>query len=491
MPGKEQKNYASSPAGKCGGDSEEIFLLLLLKEKCILSRMQQPAPGDGGRAISLLYPSPASLAAEHRVIEDPEWSLATVPHLTDLCLQHIIHNFGKNPVLNHLLPEHQRKVLDRLSTDVPLAVTANLIRDEDYWKRCCTERWQVCDISNYGGSWKRMFMERHLENVVKRFIPNSTDPNQVLELIPLCKDYVRKLEVDQFLPPLQVDQKEEMDDDDTGSDFGDDEVSMHHYDIGVLITALPHLEELHLTYGMKDCGMNFEWNLFDFTHQDCCNLAVALKKCHNLKVFKLTRSKVDDNQTRLLVRNLLDHPCLVELNLSHNLIRDKGAQAVGKLINCSRLETLDLCNNQIHHEGAQALAQALAENSTLTSLNLRLNCLEDKGGEAIGHALLTNTTLKSIHLGSNNLSEPTATVFSQVLAQNTTLTNINFSCNHLGLDGGKQLLDGLANNKTLTEFDLRLAEVGQETEYLIHQIVWANREVARLGSLQNAPAKPL
>ncbi|XP_009635520.1 dynein regulatory complex subunit 5 [Egretta garzetta] len=458
--------------------------------------MQQPGAGGRSAAVPPLYPSQASLPAglhdTRRVFEDPEWSLATVPHLTELCLQHIVLNFEKNPILDRLLPEHQRKVLDRLSTGLPLAVTANLISDEDYWKRCCTERWHVCDISNYGDSWKRMFFERHLENILKRFIPNTTDPNQVLELIPLCKDYVRKLEVDQFLPPVQEDQKEERDDlSDTGSDFGFGEVSMHHYDLGVLITALPHLEELHLTYGVKDCGMNFEWNLFNFTHQDCRNLAVAVKMCHNLKVLKLTRSKVDDDKTKLLVHNLLDHPCLVELNLSHNLIRDKGAQAIGKLINRSKLETLDLCNNQIHHLGAEALAQALAENSTLTSLNLRLNCLEDKGGEAIGHVLLTNTTLKSIHLGSNNLSQPTATLFSQVLAQNTTLRSINFSCNHLGPDGGKQLLDGLADNKALTEFDLRLAEVGQETEYLIHRIVWANREAVRLGSPQHPPAKPL
>ncbi|KFV48558.1 T-complex-associated testis-expressed protein 1, partial [Tyto alba] len=420
------------------------------------------------------------------VIEDPEWSLATVPHLTELCLQHIIDNFEKNPIVDHLLPEHQRKVLDRLSTGLPLAVTANLISDEDYWKRRCTERWQVCDISSYGDSWKRMFFERHLENILKGFIPNTTDPNQVLELIPLCKDYVRKLEVDQFLPPVQVDQKEERDDlSDTGSDLGFDKLSMHHYDLGDLITALPHLEELHLTYGVKDCGMNFEWNLFNFTHQDCCNLAAAVKMCHNLKVFKLTRSKVDDDKTRLLVHSLLDHPCLVELNLSHNLIRDKGAQAVGKLINHSRLETLDLCNNQIGHPGARALAQALAENSTLISLNLRLNHVEDKGGEAIGHALLSNTTLKSIHLGSNNLSEPTAVLFSRVLAQNTTLTSISFSCNHLGLVRETNPL------LPAVEFDLRLAEVGEETEYFIHQIVWANWEAARLGSLQHPPTKPL
>ncbi|XP_030355234.1 dynein regulatory complex subunit 5 [Strigops habroptila] len=451
--------------------------------------MQQPVAGDRSTAVPSLHPSKASLTADlycaHRLIEDPEWSLATVPRLTELCLQHIVHNFEKNPILDRLLPEHQRKVLDSLPTGLPLAVTANLISDEDYWKRCCTKRWQVCDISNYGGSWKRMFFERHLENILKCFIPNTTDPNQVLELIPLCKDYIRKLEVDQFLPPLETDQNEERDDlSKTESDMEFSEVSLHHYDLRVLVTALPCLEELHLTYGVKDCGMNFEWNLFNFTYQDCCNLAVTVKMCQNLKVLKLTQSKVDDDKTRLLVHNLLDHPCLVELNLSHNVIRDKGAQAIAKLIKHSKLETLDLCNNQIHDLGAQALAQALAESSTLTSLNLRLNYVEDEGGEAIGCALLTNATLKSLHLGSNKLSEPTAALFSQVLAQNTTLTSINFSCNHLGLDGGKQMLEGLAGNKVLTEFDLRMAEVGQETEYLVHQILWANREAARLESLQ-------
>ncbi|NXG03293.1 DRC5 protein, partial [Sakesphorus luctuosus] len=421
------------------------------------------------------------LYARRCITEDSSWSLVTVPHLTELCLQHIVYNFEKNPILNYLLPEHQRKVLDRLPTGLPLAVTANLVSDEEYWKRCCIERWQVCDVSNYGDSWKRMFFECHLENILKCFIPNTTDPNQVLELIPLCKGYVRKLKIDQFLPPVRVDQKEERDDlSDTGNDAEFGEVVVQHYDLKDLITALPHLEELHLIYGVKDCGMNFEWYLFYFTNQDCCNLAAAVKMCHSLKVFKLTQSNVDDEKTKLLARNLVDHPSLVELNLSHNLIGDKGAQALGKLISHSRLETLDLCNNQICDLGAQALAQALAEKSSLTSLNLRLNCIEDKGGEAIGHALLTNRTLKSIHLGSNNLSDPTAMLFSQVLAQNTTLSSINFSCNHLGLNGGKQLLEGLAKNKTLTELDLRHTEVDLEADYLIDQIVWANREAVRL-----------
>lgn len=48
------------------------------------------------------------------------------------------------------------------------------------------------------------------------------------------------------------------------------------------------------------------------------------------------------------------------------------------------------------------------------------------------------------------------------------------------------MLEGLAGNKVLTEFDLRMAGVGQETEYLVHQILWANRESAWLESVQQS-----
>uniref|UniRef100_A0A8C9UFY2 Uncharacterized protein n=1 Tax=Serinus canaria TaxID=9135 RepID=A0A8C9UFY2_SERCA len=187
-----------------------------------------------------------------------------------------------------------------------------------------------------------MFFERHLENILKFIIPNTTDPEQVLELIPLCKEYVRKLEINQFLPPLREDRKEESHDvSDTEEDAEISEGYMRHYDLKELITALPHLEELHLIYDVKSCGMNFEWNLFNFTELDCSNLAAAVKMCRNLK------------------------------------------------------------------------------------------------------------------------------------------------------DGGKQLLEGLANNKTLTELDLRHAEVEQETDFLIHEIVWANREAVRLASLQHPTTEPL
>lgn len=141
---------------------------------------------------------------------------------------------------------------------------------------------------------------------------------------------------------------------------------------------------------------------------------------------------MDDEKARILIRSLLDHPALEELDLSHNLIGDRGARGAAKLLSHSHLRVLNLANNRVRAPGAQALAHALTHNTNLLSLNLRLNCIEDEGGQALAHALLFNTCLTTLHLGGNELSEPTATLLSQVLSVNTTLTSINLSCNHIG-----------------------------------------------------------
>ncbi|XP_041951538.1 dynein regulatory complex subunit 5 isoform X1 [Alosa sapidissima] len=426
-----------------------------------------------------------NLAADPRkmrriIAEDPEWSLAVVPLLTNLCLEHIVSNFEVQPMLHDLLPSHKAYVLEKLPPSLPLEVTANLISDEGYWKKCCVERWGLGDVTAYGNSWKRMFFERHLEKIIELFIPDVTDPKTVLDMVPLCKNYVKKLNISQLLPPIKAPQKaDDNDSSDTGSDSGFDGPSMDHFDFGILLDKLIYLEELHLVYGVKGCGMNFEWNLFEFTFRDCESLAKALKQCKTLRVLRILQSKVDNEKCRLLVSYLLDHPSLQDLDLSHNLISDRGARAVGKLLNRSRLRSLNVYDNQIRGAGAEALAYALAKNTSLLTLNLRLNRLGDEGGQAIAQALTKNQTLVNLHLGANQLTEPTAIALSQALVQNNTLKSINLSCNRLGVDGGKVLEEGMSHNDTVVDCDVRLTSIEQESEVCISQILRTNQSRTR------------
>ncbi|XP_072133799.1 dynein regulatory complex subunit 5 [Mobula birostris] len=432
-------------------------------------------------------PNPAADPRRMRriIAEDNEWALATVQRLSNLCINHIVQNFTVHPLLNELPEKNRRKVLAKISTKIPLQVTANLVSDEGYWRRCCLECWQVCDTSQYGGSWKRMFFERLLKNIIEYFVPDTTEVKVVLELIPLCRNYVKRLDIGQLLPPVKQ-TPEKLDDEasDTGSES--DGPSMDHFDFSILLNKLPFLEELSVTYGVKDCGMNFEWNIFQFTYQDCFSLAKAIHSCKSLKVLRLPCNGIDDERLRVIIKYLLNHPSLIELDLSHNMIGDSGSKALAKLLLKSKLEKVNLCDNQIAAFGAKAISYKVRHFSTLRSLNLRLNQIGDEGGEAIVRALV-KSSVEDINLASNELSEHVAVVISEVLMRNQTLKFINLSCNNIGPEGGKQLLEGLAMNKTLLECDLRLTDIGQENEFAINQLLHNNRE--RIWNVICHPAK--
>ena len=108
----------------------------------------------------------------------------TADLLSAMPVNHTPYLHTEQPLLSELLPKHQLKVLTKLSTDIPLKVTAPLISDEQYWERCCRARWQLCDVSDYDHNWKRMFFERNAQEAVETFVPDQTDVNQVC--VPMC-----------------------------------------------------------------------------------------------------------------------------------------------------------------------------------------------------------------------------------------------------------------------------------------------------------------
>ncbi|KAM9840230.1 dynein regulatory complex subunit 5 [Aulostomus maculatus] len=410
------------------------------------------------------------------IAEDPDWTLVIVPSLSNLCLEGIVKNFGEKPIFEELTPSQRDFVHERASPSLPLHVTASLISDGVYWKRCCEQRWNVCDVTQYGHSWKRMFLERHLGNIIEFFIPNVTDPKTVLDIVPLCKNYVKRLHVSQLLPPIKEHQMEEEEEEESGST---DAPSVDHFDFSILLDKLSSLEELDIVYRVKQCGMNFEWSMFEMTDRDCVSLSKALASCKTLKILQLHESHIEDEKCRQLVKYLLDHPSLTELDLSHNLIGDRGARAIGKLLTTSKLEVLNMSDNYIGDRGAKAIAHALSKNLTLLSLKLRLNRLRDEGGQAIVEALLDNNTLLHLHLGANEVTAPTAIALSKVLVQNNTLKSINLSCNKLGVDGGKALEEAMSQNTCVTECDIRLTEVDEQSATVIDQVVWTNQSLER------------
>jgi hypothetical protein len=101
----------------------------------------------------------------------------------------LVKNFQSRPILASLPEKFQKKIIDQLGVvqfteeyvliaqlikkilqDLPLNITANLIDDESYWKRCCTARWPLCDVTLTNNSYKRFFFEANLQGKILKIV---------------------------------------------------------------------------------------------------------------------------------------------------------------------------------------------------------------------------------------------------------------------------------------------------------------------------------
>ena len=110
-----------------------------------------------------------------------------------------------------------------------------------------------------------------------------------------------------------------------------------------------------------------------------------------------------------LIKVFNNDPSLTTLDLNDNEIGDDGAQALAiALENNTSITEFNLEYNQIGDEGAQALATALQKNNSLTVLNLGYNEIVDEGAQALATVLRNNISIMELNLGSNEIGDASA-----------------------------------------------------------------------------------
>lgn len=83
-------------------------------------------------------------------------------------------------------------------------LTAEKIPDEIYWKRCCNDILSNSDVSLHGNSYKRLFLERTLQKSIETFVPQQTDLFDIKDLLNVMEPYIKRLEITELLPPVQL-----------------------------------------------------------------------------------------------------------------------------------------------------------------------------------------------------------------------------------------------------------------------------------------------
>ena len=58
------------------------------------------------------------------------------------------------------------------------------------------------NVEEYGGSYRRLFMEKTFQDKIENFVPNQSDYEEVDALIELVKHDIIRAKFDQLLPPV-------------------------------------------------------------------------------------------------------------------------------------------------------------------------------------------------------------------------------------------------------------------------------------------------
>ncbi|KJE97230.1 hypothetical protein CAOG_07672 [Capsaspora owczarzaki ATCC 30864] len=169
------------------------------------------------------------------------------------------------------------------------------------------------------------------------------------------------------------------------------------------------------------------------------------------KHLDLAERQIGDAEAQAIAEALKVNTTVTELSLYQNRIGATGARAIAEALQMNKaVTTLDLRENQIGAAGAQAIAEALKVNTTLAVLSLYQNQIGDAGAQAIAEALRENKTVTRLGLYQNQTGDAGALAIAEALKVNTTLGLLDLRFNCIGKAGLQAIGEARQVNRTLT-----------------------------------------
>lgn len=230
--------------------------------------------------------------------------------------------------------------------------------------------------------------------------------------------------------------------------------------MGVVLAQCAGLEYLDLSGAMvEDSGATI--------------LARVLSR--GVRYLNVSSNRIGATGTEALAGALAGCDNLNGLNMSGNLMWQRGAQALGAAIgnvkllclsNCglgaggcralagfafARLEDFDVSGNCIHGDGVDAIAGAAGQWQALKTLCVSSNALGASGMRAVVRVLANYAGLTKLQLSSNNVQDEGIEILAPGLAECAQLQELSLSSNNLSDAGATCLAGVLSRCPALTE----------------------------------------
>jgi len=225
-------------------------------------------------------------------------------------------------------------------------------------------------------------------------------------------------------------------------------------------------------------------------HDACGALQVLLNSSFPLKRIVLAGNRLGKRGAIDLADALARRKSLVDLDLSDNLIGDKGLQCItdklGELK--SNMRTFDVTNCDLGAGAAAPLMRLLDRQADLEVLNLGSNKLGDKGLNAIAPALEAHVALREVDLSENQIKS--GGVVAKWIASNAEarqgfginafLERLNLAYNYLGADFAVPFAPVLASSVCPAEVNLTLNKLNAKASAALLSQVAGTRRLEEL-----------
>jgi Ran GTPase-activating protein (RanGAP) involved in mRNA processing and transport len=194
--------------------------------------------------------------------------------------------------------------------------------------------------------------------------------------------------------------------------------------------------------------------------EHCKPLGDLLRHC-SLDKLILEENLIGDEGLDHLATGLVK---LRKVNLRCNLITSSGCKLLADALNMDEasLQTLDVSENAISDDGAEALGSVI-KRSSLLELAIESCLVTDDGVAGLIHSLCdSKALLQSLSLAQNHISETGASALVKMLASNESLSSLDLSSCHLSDKSIEVLAQGLTSdkNRTLKRLSLAFNEFG-------------------------------
>ena len=217
------------------------------------------------------------------------------------------------------------------------------------------------------------------------------------------------------------------------------------------------------------------------------SLRRMLQKNRSLELLDLRQMHPGDGAMEAIAQALAVNSTLLELRLPGNELSERGMQLLGQALGSNvKLATLKLDENRLGPRGVQGLLAGLQKNRTLTALSLSRCMASDATALELFSLFKQNDTLRKFEFRHAAISGPVVACLARLLQAGGRLETLDLPGSPIGAEGAQAIADLLAGDTMLTSLDLSHCSLGDDELRLLAQGLRKNTRLRHLNLAMNA-----